>query len=668
MSSTPPRQVGAGGCATVLPCNLTHLHGSRSVQLLHRLADPARCPCSLLPVHALSVDAGASYDAEDAAAWFGFRPEWRVVAFEPLPANCRRASTVLARWKSASLRCIALSDAAGEASFTVALEQQGSLFGAPTLAPNTSETIHVRVSTLDAEFATVASIFLLKLDLQGSEQHALRGAAQLLREARISFIYTEFDPHLLNHSGSSAFGLFATLRAHDFACRNFRERVRWPPGAWICNYDLPAGGGRVCWTNILCGHKSVAVAPEGPPWELELLSAYCRAQISRKQYAPPALDCVDIDRRWQAELRLRQRAPSQEVTAWPLHTNNSLHWVNQSCLSRQDDPSLPGNPLTCDVASAECATCGCTGARLEDMPAELRNRGDRPDWDEYLESVYGTGVVYPVALRSRFRWFYRCDCRTLSPSCGLNDDACGVVSELKHWLQQERLQHPARSALAGSPAWLDRPWRDSCGPAQVPLRPTPKVWLRTLPYVVPGGGASLEAFVGLQHRKFPNPEFWLAPFGWWLYPRAHPECLEAHRWIEVIRVAQPTETDSESTFYFHAPGSGIWLQLRRTVCCNNNINVDRGFIAHAFGAEFSPPRQLVGFNRSSSDPLCSLGGVGRARTVDTIQRLSGGNLLEVIDLAGGGANGTACGHRLRAGWSADRECRCDSRLLVLNCR
>jgi hypothetical protein len=46
----------------------------------------------------------------------------------------------------------------------------------------------------------------------------------------------------------------------------------------------------------------------------------------------------------------------------------------------------------------------------------------------------------------------------------------------------------------------------------------------------------------------------LAPFGWWVFPLPPPRCMEGGRWVEVMRVVQPTESEWNATFYFHAPG------------------------------------------------------------------------------------------------------------------
>ena len=116
----------------------------------------------------------------------------------------------------------------------------------------------------------------------------------------------------------------------------------------------------------------------------------------------------------------------------------------------------------------------------------------------------------------------------------------------------------------------------------------------------------------------------------------HPICLTSGSWSEVIRIAQPSE--SGGTYYYHAPGSGVWLFLGRTACCNNKVNFDRDAFDRVYGQRFSPDRRAVGFGHMSTDPQCrldlrSLSLPEPAGSPDTVQRRGNtGNLLEIIVL------------------------------------
>ena len=101
---------------------------------------------------------------------------------------------------------------------------------------------------------------------------ALRGATKLLRAQRIAWIYAEFDPNLLRGAGTSSTELLQLLEQHGFACHNFRERS-WRPWNW---YLSPLNESTF-WTNILCGHRSVAFT-KAADWKGRLRQSYCAVQ------------------------------------------------------------------------------------------------------------------------------------------------------------------------------------------------------------------------------------------------------------------------------------------------------------------------------------------------------------------------------------------------------
>ena len=173
--------------------------------------------------------------------------------------------------------------------------------------------------------------------------------------------------------------------------------------------------------------------------------------------------------------------------------------------------------------------------------------------------VYGALPPFPFRLDS-LKWFYRCDCRLLNRNCRVSHAACNVPATIAEWQERTRVQHielqkawPKLGVAArGATDWRHERWRDRCrAGAQVPLpNVLPKVWLGSLPSVRDGAVATREAFVGFKTNKWANPEFWLAPWGFWAGPFGDaPRCVSSHSWVEVMRVLQPAETDYRSTFY-----------------------------------------------------------------------------------------------------------------------
>lgn len=119
----------------------------------------------------------------------------RVVAFEPLPANqdAIRRNVALNGFQNVELVGAALSDAEGDAEL--------ELHGDPTWAKlDTSAdtafkrdsavagSVRVPVTTLDAQLRRLPAPALVKIDIEGAEVAALRGAERLLSEVRPTIV------------------------------------------------------------------------------------------------------------------------------------------------------------------------------------------------------------------------------------------------------------------------------------------------------------------------------------------------------------------------------------------------------------------------------------------------------------------------------------------------
>jgi len=194
-----------------------------------------------------------------------------------------------------------------------------------------------------------------------------------------------------------------------------------------------------------------------------------------------------------------------------------------------------------------------------------------------------------------------------------------------------------------------------------------------------------EAFVGVRlaahvrknpsWRGWPNPEHKLAPYGLWLYPRPLPSCLPNNTWVEVVRIREAYESKRTSTWYYHAPGSGVWLNTGRSACV---ANVQRD--AHQFTdpAHVATPAALAANGFPVGPGVDAIVKRAWARVaLDTLQRNGPfGNMLEIADVRAEaaqdasrcGVTGCTCAGTLRAGWNASRPCRCDEASALVNCR
>ena len=121
-----------------------------------------------------------------------------------------------------------------------------------------TSTVTVPTTTLDVELGNTTDVFFLKLDLQGAEPRALRGASALLRSGRVKRVLMEVD---------SAQRWRLNIRNRTTIDETLRE-VRAIFGGWRCEsvcdgtpYTFPThfvwGGKREC-SNVYCVAPGVA--------------------------------------------------------------------------------------------------------------------------------------------------------------------------------------------------------------------------------------------------------------------------------------------------------------------------------------------------------------------------------------------------------------------------
>jgi len=125
----------------------------------------------------------------------------RIYAFEPLASNYE---TLLHNIKLNNLTNVV-------PVFAAVADQEGTIYmpdvdsGNCSLASECDHHSSVPALTLDTFTAQhgIHSIDLMKIDIEGSETKALRGASRLLSSGAIGQILIEFNPHWLKRMGSS---------------------------------------------------------------------------------------------------------------------------------------------------------------------------------------------------------------------------------------------------------------------------------------------------------------------------------------------------------------------------------------------------------------------------------------------------------------------------------
>ena len=159
------------------------------------------------------LDVGANFGYFTLLAASRVGPSGRVVAVEPSPlAAGRLAENVRANSLSrVEVHQLGLSDTAGSLDLYIS----PAAFHSPTMSASSGgEPVSVPVKRLDdcLEEWGVASVDLMKMDVEGHEPFVLRGAPDALASGRIRAVLVEFNDHWLRAQGSSPDELYRIFR------------------------------------------------------------------------------------------------------------------------------------------------------------------------------------------------------------------------------------------------------------------------------------------------------------------------------------------------------------------------------------------------------------------------------------------------------------------------
>lgn len=177
----------------------------------------ARLLARLLRPGDVFVDGGANVGLFSLLGAVAVGPSGRVLACEPGPETMAhlRANAAENRFGTLDLHEVALADRPGCAAFTVFdIVSSGLASFAPAGAGG--RTVDVIVTTLDALTADLGGrVAVVKLDLEGAEAKALRGAGDLIRrDARVFIV--ELEAEHLARQGSSIADVRAVLEPHGY--------------------------------------------------------------------------------------------------------------------------------------------------------------------------------------------------------------------------------------------------------------------------------------------------------------------------------------------------------------------------------------------------------------------------------------------------------------------
>lgn len=150
----------------------------------------------------------------------------RVIAFEPLPNNIRAFQRhVVSAYPSVRLVT------QGVGSFARSVRMRGNTKGSRSgVASGTTvdvgatitsscdgsrtRCVDVAITTLDTEVRE--PVFVMKMDIQGYETHALMGAQTLLLDRGVDILILEFDPRLQDLQGGSCLRILQMLHSAGY--------------------------------------------------------------------------------------------------------------------------------------------------------------------------------------------------------------------------------------------------------------------------------------------------------------------------------------------------------------------------------------------------------------------------------------------------------------------
>jgi FkbM family methyltransferase len=151
-------------------------------------------------MHVVDIGANKGYFSLLAAPRIG--STGRLISYEPLPGNAddAQATAIVNRHDHWLVRQVAVSSRAGTAAFHIPIGADGSGWGSlESTSGKPVLDITVPLVTLDADLEELGMdrVDLAKLDIQGHELEALRGASTYLQTRRIRALIIEVHQHIL---------------------------------------------------------------------------------------------------------------------------------------------------------------------------------------------------------------------------------------------------------------------------------------------------------------------------------------------------------------------------------------------------------------------------------------------------------------------------------------
>jgi FkbM family methyltransferase len=167
------------------------------------------------------VDGGANIGVFTLIAAAAVGPHGRVIACEPSRETTPllQANVALNGFEWVTTCAVALGERTGSAEFW-SFGAGAGLSSLARPADQRAASYRVAVRTLDEVTQDAATVRLVKLDLEGAELSALRGARRLLEVDRPDWVI-EVEPDHLERHGSSVAGIADLFRGADYVAYDY---------------------------------------------------------------------------------------------------------------------------------------------------------------------------------------------------------------------------------------------------------------------------------------------------------------------------------------------------------------------------------------------------------------------------------------------------------------
>jgi FkbM family methyltransferase len=171
---------------------------------------------SILSAGAVVVDAGANIGVYSQFLSRCVGPTGVVHCFEPSPENFSHLQAATRKLANIRLSQAAVGECSGRSKLYLS-DQLNVDHRTYATEGDSRRAVEVDIIALDDYFTVGQRVDLIKMDIQGYELHALRGANRVLADNPAAKLFLEFWPYGIEHAGANWVDLIDILEAKNMS-------------------------------------------------------------------------------------------------------------------------------------------------------------------------------------------------------------------------------------------------------------------------------------------------------------------------------------------------------------------------------------------------------------------------------------------------------------------